>query len=83
MAIWLAFEDNDQLEHHMRWVGHETLDSAKIELDYIFYHILQGGAKPPNTYVYEAETPLYGYPEEEFELGEFEKVFSEIEKAGE
>lgn len=80
MAIWLAFEDDEQREHHMKWEGHETIDSAKIELDYIFNAILAGGNKFPNTYVYEADEPLYGNEEEVFNLGEMDKVFSDIDR---
>lgn len=82
MAIWLAFEDSTQLEHHMRWVGHDSLDSARAELNYILNAISTGGGKHPNTYIYEADKPQYGCPEEQFDLGEFEKVFSDLEKAG-
>jgi len=81
MAIWLAFEDGNQVEHHMRWVGHEKMEFARMELNYIFNAISTGGGKHPNTYIYEGDQPQYGYPEEEFDLGEFEKVFQDLEKA--
>ena len=80
-TIWLAFEDNDQCEHHMRWVGHDTLETANAEFDYIKKAVSSGDGKMPNTYIYSADVPKYGYPEEEFDLGEFENVFTELNKS--
>lgn len=80
-AVWLAFEDETQTEHHMKWEGHNDLESAQNELKYIWDMIISGGNKPPNTYVYFAYEPKHGYPEEVFDLGEFEKVFADLEKS--
>ena len=79
-TVWLSFEDGDQLEHHMRWEGHESLETAQAELDYIFDMIMKGGGSPPNTYIYAADEPKWGYPEEQFDLGEYEKVFADLNK---
>ena len=85
MAIWLAFEETDGsgTEHHMRWEGHETLETAREELKFIIHAVLMGGGKPPNTYIYEADEPLYGHSEEAFDLGDFENVFEDLDKINE
>lgn len=80
MSIWLAFEDEELREHHMRWHGHETLESAREELNAIINMIAQGGQSFPNTYIYEGDKPLYGNPEEEFDLAGFENLFKDLNK---
>lgn len=79
MAIWLVHEE-DQIEHHMRWHGIETMDQARSEFNLIKSSLLNSGQSFPNTYFYEADEPLYGYPEEEYELGEFKEVFKDLSK---
>ena len=80
MSIWLVHEDDDQQEHHMRWHGIETLDQARSEFNLIKLGLLNSGQTFPNTYFYESDEPLYGYPEEEYELGEFKEVFRDLNK---
>ena len=81
LPVWLAFEDAEQREHHMRWVGHPDKESAKKELNFIIQSIVSNGGKIPNTYIYSSETVAPGHIEEEFDLGEFEKVFDDLQKA--
>lgn len=74
MTIWIAFEDETQTEHHMEWYGHETVESANEELQIIIQMVRQGGSSTPNTYVYEADGPLYGYEPEEFDPMLFDRL---------
>lgn len=80
MSIWLVHEDEDQQEHHMRWHGIDTIDQARAEFNLIKLGILNNHQTFPNTYFYESDESLYGYPEEEYELGEFKEVFRDLNK---
>lgn len=74
-TVWLAIEDpSTQLEHHMKWEGHLTKESAEKEFLLIRQMIRSDNAKYPNTYIYEGDVPLYGYPEEEFDLSYLDRT---------
>jgi len=80
MSIWLVHEDENQQEHHMRWHGIETLEQAREEFRLIKLSILNSHQTFENTYFYEADQPMYGYPEEEYELGEYKQLFKDLNK---
>jgi hypothetical protein len=67
--VWLAFEalDGSGNESHVKWEGHETLDTARLELEALLENLKKTQGKFPNTYVYQAEKPLYGYTEEKLD----------------
>lgn len=62
MAIFLAIVISDGKETHIRWEGHQSLDSAKSELNLMRKLMMGQGKRPFDCYVYEAETPPYGLP---------------------
>ena len=73
--VWLAIADpKTEQEHHMEWEGHPTKESAEKEFVTIKNAIRCDKAKYPNTYIYEAEEPLYGYPIEKFDLSYLEET---------
>ena len=75
--IWLALEDTKiaGLEYHMEWEGHDNLEMAKKEFDYVKSAIMGSGGKHPNTYIYEADVPLYGIKPSPFDIDAFANYF--------
>ena len=58
--IFLAIINPQEQEFHIKYEGHETVESARNEITYIRNKLLLDGKKPFDCYVYEAETPPYG-----------------------
>lgn len=65
MTIWLAIVTHNEVktynEYHIRYEGHSLLDNAKKEITEVRKRLLGDDKLPLDCYVYEAETPLYGY----------------------
>lgn len=75
VTIYLATMEPDGSEHHMKWEGHENLESAKKELSTMMEMAMKlymdTGDKnylPRSAYTYEADAPLYGHKEEELDF---------------
>ena len=93
--IWLAMISQDETEYHIHFDGHETVETAKNEIQEINKRLLIDGKYPLPYYIYEADKPLHGYepyklddldfnfyrePTEEEKKARDEKV-KELEKA--
>lgn len=61
-SIFLTMFPPNAQEVHIRWIGHETLESAKAELATIRAEMIGKWQVPMDCCVYEAETPPFGLP---------------------
>lgn len=59
--IWLAMISQDETEYHIRFDGHESVDSAKNEIAEINKRLMIDGKYPLPYYIYESDKPLHGY----------------------
>ncbi len=60
-TIWLAMITEDENEYHIRFDGHNTIETAKNEIKEINNRLLLDKKLPLPYYVYEADAPLNGY----------------------
>jgi hypothetical protein len=59
--IWLAMVSKDETEYHIKFDGHSSVESAKNEISEINKRLRLDGKIPLPYYIYEADTPMYGY----------------------
>jgi hypothetical protein len=59
--IWLAIVTETEEEYHIRFEGHDSVESAKNEMSTITGRLLSDGKLPLPYYVYEADEPLHGH----------------------
>ena len=60
-TIWLAMITEDESEYHIRFDGHESVESAKKEITEINGRLMRDKKIPLPYYIYEAYEPLHGY----------------------
>lgn len=74
----IVTHDNPQQyeEYHIRFEGHQSLDSARKEIDEIRRRLIKDGKKPLDCYIYEANAPLYGC--REYTLDEIDFNFYKV-----
>jgi hypothetical protein len=58
--IYLCIRNPIEQEFHIKYEGHETVESANTEITFIRNKLVREGKKPFDCYIYEAETPPYG-----------------------
>lgn len=58
--IILAIRDPKEKEFHIHYEGHETIETAKYEIEYIRQKLLLDGKKPFDCFIYEADEPEHG-----------------------
>lgn len=58
--IFLCVRDPKEKEFHIKFEGHETVESGRLEITTIREQLLMQGKKPFDCYVYESDEPLYG-----------------------
>ncbi len=61
-SIFLAMCPPNAQEVHIRWIGHNTIESAKTELSAIRSNMIGENRIPMDCYVYEAENPPFNLP---------------------
>jgi hypothetical protein len=74
--IFLVMRDpKTELETHMEWEGHDSLEDAKKEYTNIRNMSMQEGVKPIDGFVYEADIPEYGNVAEKLDMAELAKHY--------
>jgi hypothetical protein len=62
LPVFLAIFPADAQEVHIKWEGHETVESAKTELNKIREMMILDNKIPMDCYVYQAEKPPFDLP---------------------
>lgn len=82
--IFLAIVPPNSQEVHIKWRGHETVESATAELAKLRGLLLGQKKRPYDCYVYQADAPLYGlkaYELDEVDMNFYEEPTPETEAA--
>lgn len=62
MPIFLALiTPEDSKEYHIKWDGHDSVDSAQDEMNRIWEKMIPDNKSPLPYYIYEAESTKEGY----------------------
>jgi hypothetical protein len=62
MSVFLALFPPNASEVHVRWDGHQTVESATKELNQVREMMIKDNKVPMDCYVYEADAPPFGLP---------------------
>jgi hypothetical protein len=71
--IYLVVVEPNGKEVHMKWDGHDSLDTAKKEFTEMRTLSFNSGIRPMDGYVYEADKPEYGNVAVDLDVAAFSK----------
>lgn len=71
--IYLVVVEPNETEIHMKWAGHDCLETAKKEFNEMRTLSFNSGIRPMDGYVYEADKPPFGIVAVDLDVAAFSK----------